>query len=169
MNDYLDQVEAGAGVAKLYYLALAGALVVPDMCGALESTDGQASSSKYKTWFDNHVAPLHNSGGVPILTGEDCYYFRCSLLHQGRSQHSRSGYSRIIFLEPGTSNVFHMNILNDALNIDVREFCIEIVSAARLWLEQVRGTEPYETNCVSFVHRYPNGIAPYIIGLPVIS
>ena len=62
-----------------------------------------------------------------------------------------------------------MNILNDALNIDVREFCIEIVSAARLWLEQVRGTEPYETNCVSFVHRYPNGIAPYIIGLPVIS
>ena len=46
MNDYLDQVEAGAGVAKLYYLALAGALVVQTCVEHLsQPTDKRAARS----------------------------------------------------------------------------------------------------------------------------
>jgi hypothetical protein len=171
MNDFLDQVEAGANTARLYYLALAGALVIPDICGALESADGSTNGAIYTAWFDTHVAPLHVWGGrPPMLTGEDSYRFRCSFLHQGRTQHPKSGYSRIVFVEPGaTTNVFHMNILNDALNIDVREFCLEMVGAARKWVASVAGTQPYESNLAAFVRRYPNGLAPYIVGAPVIS
>jgi hypothetical protein len=62
-----------------------------------------------------------------------------------------------------------MNILNDALNIDVRLFCTEMVDSARRWLIGVVATEPYETNLNAFVRRYPNGLAPYIGGMPVIS
>jgi hypothetical protein len=51
MDDYLDQVEAGANVAQLYYLALAGALVIPDMCGALESQNGEATKAQYEAWL----------------------------------------------------------------------------------------------------------------------
>jgi hypothetical protein len=166
MDDFLAQVEAGAKADNLYYLALAGALVIPDMCGALESQNGEAKGSHYKSWFDRHIAPMHG-----ILTGEDCYRFRCSFLHQGRTQHPTGTYSRIVFVEPGApfGAVFHMNVMNDALNIDVQHFCAEMVMGARNWLGQVRGTEPYESNLNKFVRRYPNGFAPYFIGVPVIS
>jgi hypothetical protein len=62
-----------------------------------------------------------------------------------------------------------MNIMGDALNIDVRLFCLEMVVSARQWLAGVAGTEPYETNLNAFVRRYPNGLPPYIGGVPVIS
>ena len=171
MEDFLNQVEAAANVANLYYLALSGALLIPDMCAALESTDGQSTGARYVAWFNTHVAPLHEMGeGLPILTGTDCYLFRCSFLHQGTTKHSTSRYSRILFVEPGASGlVLHMNILNDALNIDVQMFCQEMVAAARNWIEQVSGTETYETNLVSFIRRHPDDLAPYIGGVAVIS
>lgn len=150
----------------IYFLALAGALMIPDICGALEAPDGQATGSRYAAWFDTHVAPLHNNW----MTGDMCWKFRCSLLHQGTAQHPRGAYSRILFVEPGAhGGTFHMNVLNDALNIDARMFCLELVAAALAWEESVSGTEPYETNVRKFVTRYPNGLRPYIVGVPIIS
>ncbi|MGH9012507.1 MAG: hypothetical protein ACRDZ1_00975 [Acidimicrobiia bacterium] len=166
MNDFLDQVEAAANDGRLYYIALLGALTVPDICGALEAKDGQATGDRFKAWYDAHVAPQQK-----FLTGEDCYRFRCSFLHQGSTQHPKSGYSRILFVEPGAASnvVLHMNVMMDALNIDARLFCLEVVDAARHWLTGVVGTEPYETNLNAFVRRYPDGLPPYIGGVSVIS
>lgn len=168
---FLDQVEAAANDARLYYLALAGALVVPDICGALEAEDGEATPARYKTWFDNHIAPLHSfDNDPPYVRGEDCYQFRCSFLHQGRTQHPKSEYSRILFIEPGAvPGVVHMVVIGDALVLDVREFCLEMVAGARRWIAAVIGTEPYQSNLGSFVQRYPNGLLPYIKGAPIIS
>lgn len=176
MKDLLDQIEIAANDDRLYYLALSGALAIPDMCGALESKDGIATGAHYKTWFDSHVAPRHvgHWDNKPFLTGQDCYNFRCSFLHQGRLQHTKGGYDRLFFLEPGTSgmtmhmNAFHMGG-NSVLNIDVRQFCLEVVDSARTWLNGVVGTEPYQQNLTSFVTRYPNGFAPYVGGIPVIT
>jgi hypothetical protein len=163
MKDFVDQVEAASSVAQLYYLALAGALIIPDLGGALGSGDGRATGARYKAWYDTNLPPS-------FLSGADCYRFRCSFLHQGSTQHTQSSYSRIVFVEPGASNaVLHMNIMNDALNIDVKTFCQEMVLAARNWIAQVSGTQPYEANLLSFVTRYPSGLAPYIGGVPVIS
>ncbi len=169
MDEFFNQV-AVAARHRLYFLALAGALMIPDLCGALDSPDGQATGTRYKAWFDQHFAPLHAFGGTPMLDGQTCWQFRCSLLHQGTTQHDNSAYSRILFVEPGTTtNFFHMNVLNDALNIDAEQFAIEMVKVARAWRQVVTGTEPYETNVGKFVARYPNGLPPYIVGLPVIS
>jgi hypothetical protein len=86
------------------------------------------------------------------------------------AQHRKGTYSRILFIEPGAStNIFHMNVMEDALNIDVRLFCLELVEAAKTWQQSVMGTEPYETNVKRFVTRYPNGLTPYIGSVPVIS
>ena len=105
-----------------------------------------------------------------FLSGEDCYYFRCSFLHQGSTQHPKSGYSRVLFVEPeSTSNISHCNILNDALNIDVTIFCRDMVSAARQWLNVVENTGKFKTNMQKFIQRYPTGLAPYIAGVPVIG
>jgi hypothetical protein len=169
LDDLLRQIEA-AVAGNAYYLALYAALTLPDICGAMESSDGIATKARYIAWFDARVADRYRVCGRPSLTGDTCYYYRCSLLHQGRSQHPALGYSRILFLEPGASNsVFHNNILNDALNIDVRTFCRDIIAGVRTWQPTASATPEYKTNYPLFMQRYPNGIAPYIVGTPVIG
>ncbi len=166
MRDYIQQIESALH-ANLYYVALATSLTVPDVCGAMNSADGWASQAKYEAWFDRYVAPAC----LGVITGQDCYRFRCTMLHQGSSQHPAGRYTRVIFVEPqaGGGNVLHCNILNDALNIDVRVFCLDILRGAHSWLREVEDTALYQRNYGNFMRRYPQGLPPYINGVPVIS
>jgi hypothetical protein len=175
MRDFFDQVRRAADT-NLYFLSLAGGLVIPDICGALEASDGRATRRSYVKWFDAHVAHKYRVGtsGRASFTGEDCYGLRCSLLHQGTLQPHRGGYSRVLFLEPQDNGAtgrhrLHNNVMEDALNIDVRTFVSEMVTSALRWLESVEGTALYETNAAKFMRRYPNGLAPYIGGVPLIA
>ena len=59
--------------AGLYFLALHGALTLPDICGALESDTGTASGAKYKAWLRANVPGLASDA-------ELIYGLRCSLL-----------------------------------------------------------------------------------------
>lgn len=165
MEDLLHQIKKGLE-NNLYYLSLFIALSIPDICGALGSSDGKATGKKYKEWFDKYVAQKYDNN----LDGNTCYLFRCSLLHQGSTEHIHSHYSRILFIEPGTTNnIFHNNILNYALNIDVNIFCEDIVAGAKRWLSEIKETDEFKANYPKFVRRYPSGLSPYIRGLPVIS
>jgi len=166
VEELLNQI-SWAAEKGLYFLALAGALIIPDICGALEQNDGQASTRSYVEWFDRN---LNRMPGGPNFDGESCYRFRCSLLHQGTTQHPKSRFKRVLFVEPGAiSGVIHNIYGENALIIDVREFCLEMVRAAAQWKATVVGAEPYETNVLRFVTRYPTGLAPHIVGVPVIS
>ena len=165
MRNLLEQIQNGLR-SDLYYLSLFAALSLPDICGAMEATDGTASPDNYIHWFDEYVSP-HYSG---TFTGNDCYIFRCSLLHQGSSQHPKSNYSRVLFIEPNTTtNVFHNCAIKGALNIDIRIFCNDLIEGVIQWLEKVERTSLYTQNYDKFMRRYPNGLPPYIIGVPVIS
>lgn len=171
MQALIDQARQAAN-SRAYYLSLFAALALPDICAAMESSNGQASKAKYAAWFDKYVAQKYTTDPdrTPSLSGEDCYYYRCSMIHQGRSQHSSSTYSRIIFIEPGQSGiVMHNNVINDALNIDVRHFCTDICDSAEQWLSEVKDTPQYLQNFAQSLQRHPNGLAPYIVGLPVIA
>ena len=44
-----------ASTHGLYYLALLGALSLPDICGALASDNGKATGPKYKDWLRKNV------------------------------------------------------------------------------------------------------------------
>lgn len=165
MENFFIQIKKGLDV-NLYFLSLFSALAIPDICGAMGSKNGEANPEKYKAWFDKYIAPQYNN----FLNGEDCYYFRCSLLHQGSSQHNRSNYKRVLFVEPSTTTIiYHNNIMNDALNIDVKIFCNDLISGAEKWLEENENTDLYKKNSDKFMRRYPNGLPPYIVGVPVIS
>jgi hypothetical protein len=169
MKDLLAQIRA-ANNARFYYVALLSALALPDICGALESDDGLSTQSKFVNWFDRFVSPKYTNSGGSTLTGQDAYFFRCSMLHQGRTQHPKSSYSRILFVEPGSTGIIlHNNVINDALNIDVRIFIEDIVSSAEKWLQVAMQTSEFQKNYLSFVTRYPQGLKPYITGVPVIS
>jgi hypothetical protein len=57
MRDFITQVEA-AREGNLYYLALAGALMLPDMCAA-DAEDGTTNRERYGAWFDRWVSPRY--------------------------------------------------------------------------------------------------------------
>ncbi|MCH7882890.1 hypothetical protein IIA95_00510 [Patescibacteria group bacterium] len=165
MKELLIQIQKGLDT-NLYFLALFTALAIPDICGALSSENGETDGQKYKAWFDQYIAPKY----INFTDGADCYRFRCSLLHQGRSQLKDSKFSRIWFIEPGTTSVvMHDNTSNDTLNIDVGVFCKDIIAGAEEYLSKNEQTDLYKTNYDKFVRRYPNGIPPLITGVPVIG
>lgn len=184
MRLLLDQLEQSLNSGN-YYLSLFTALTLPDIAGALDSENGLASGEKYKAWYEKwgrprfmetvlasvpeyakeHIAEIENP-----LDGESCYLFRCSLLHQGKTVHPKNKFSRIIFIEPGTtSHVVHYGVMNDALCIDLACFCKEMVLGVRMWLDEAEGTDKFQNNYENFVKRHPTGLRPYIGGVPVIG
>lgn len=54
MHDLLEQIEK-ALECNLYYLALQSTLALPDICGALESENGQANRTKYINWYNTYA------------------------------------------------------------------------------------------------------------------
>jgi hypothetical protein len=191
MRLLIEQIEQSLNY-RYYYLSLMATLAIPDIAGALDSDDGRALGARYKGWFESWVRPRASEviqalmppqmgeilsqvpSGIPEfespLTGDACYRFRCSLLHQGSTQHPDSPYDRILFVEPGSStNVIHYSMANNALIIDVNLFCREVIAGARLWLDSVEGTQKFENNYANFARRHPNGLAPFVDGAPVIG
>jgi len=165
MREFLAQVRKGLD-ANLYYLSLVSALTIPDICGAMDSENGEAKPKKYIAWFDRYIPPEYRG----LLDGKDCYDFRCSLLHQGSSHRKNSRYTRVLFVEPSATNiVLHLNIIFGALNIDVGIFCNDLVGGAEKWLDENENTDLYRKNYDRFMRRYPDGLRPYIVGVPVIS
>lgn len=162
MEDFLSQIENALDY-NLYYLALQSTLTLPDICGALESSDGEASKKNYIDWYNNNFLDKAS------LSAEDCYYFRCSNVHQGKSMQKNSNYKRIMFIEPPTPNKIHNCILNDAFCIDLNTFCKDMINSVRTWLKNMQNDTSFKNNYNNFIRRYPNGLPPYFFGLSVIS
>jgi hypothetical protein len=146
-----------------YYSALFLTLVLPSICGALESENGQDTREKYIGWYDKYIT---NSK----LNGEDCYQLRCSLHHQGLTTNHKSSFSRVIFTIPNSrSTIVHENIMGDVLNLYIPLFCQNILKAVDTWLEDMKDNQNYKRNMQMTIKTYANGLAPYIVGIPLIS
>lgn len=63
----------------------------------------------------------------------------------------------------------HNNVMNDALNIDVGRFCEDVISSCENWLAAFAADPTVQQNLTDSMQRYPQGLAPYIVGFPVIA
>jgi hypothetical protein len=162
MNELIAQIRA-ASDAGLYYLALLGALVLPDICGALSSKEGTASASKYKEWLRNNV---------PDQAGQadEIYGLRCSLLHQGRAM-PHGGHFPIAFMYP-TGGQLH-NLATEVNGervgwLSIPIFVDEVTRGAEQWLQQFGQTNRVKKNLEKFARLRPEGLPPHVGG-PVIA
>ena len=170
MEDFLSQIKLALSY-NLYYIALQSILTLPDICGALESQNGHTNNEKYKNWYKNNVI---TSEGI---SAEDCYCFRCSMVHQAKTKHDKSSFGRIMFIEPGhpysgmLNNVgFQIgNNVKPSLAINLTTFCNDMIKSAEKWWIKSKNNPIVTKNYQSMVKRYPNGLPPYIGGVPVIS
>lgn len=147
----------------MFYLALVVSITLPHVCGALEEDHGRGEKDTYFRWFDKHVA------GKIELTAEDCYSFRCGVLHQGRfGDLKKATYARILFVNSKQFSMVNCS-LNDAFVYSVTDFCQAFIDAARLWWLEARDSPVVQANLPQLVQYRPEGMAPYIIGAPVIA
>ncbi len=164
MKDLIRETQL-ASSAGLHFIALAGALAIPDICGALLADDGTASGARYGKWFDRWVAPRYRG----TLVGADVYPFRCSMLHQARVATTRGRYRRILFVDSVRSPIsLHNNVMNDALNLDVRQFCADVCECAEAWLQAEESDPVVASNLEASIRVHPAGLLPFISGIPVI-
>jgi hypothetical protein len=84
--------------AKLYYLAIAVALSIPDICACLEFDPDQPvwqNRKTYAEWCDRNIG-----GRLHYLSGNDLYNLRGGVLHKGHFGHQQSRFTRVFFLGP---------------------------------------------------------------------
>ncbi len=55
------------------------------------------------------------------------------------------------------------------MNLDMRIFAEDMISAASSWLASNEETEPVRSNLPSLIRWYPEGLPPYVGGAPVLT
>lgn len=161
MEDLFREIRA-AIKADAWVLALFGTLAVPDICAALESSNGQTNGKKYRRWVRENLGDAY-----PELDPDELYRMRCSLLHQGQS--SMASFKRVIFMRRTDGNIWHRNKVGDAFNLDLPIFCNDVMTAAEGWLEANKLRPDVVRNSVSLVRWHRGGLLPYVDGIDVLS
>lgn len=162
MQEFIAQIRAASG-AGLYYLALFGALAIPDIFGALGSDNGRASGPKYKAWVEANVPGQAKEAA-------ELYGLRCSLMHQGRAL-PHGSHLPIAFMAPGAGQLHNLStVVGDSQVgwISIEALVHELTDAAEQWLEQFGETQTVQRNIEGFARLRPEGLPPHVQG-PVIA
>lgn len=162
MEEFISQIRA-ASAGGLYYLALFGALAIPDIFGALGSENGRATGSKYKAWVEQNV---------PDQAGQaaELYGLRCSLMHQGRTMPHGTHFP-IAFMAPGVGQIHNLStVVGDSQVgwISIEMLVEEITAGAEEWLQQFGETQTVVRNMEKFARLRHEGLPGHVQG-PVIA
>jgi hypothetical protein len=164
---YWDDMEE-CRTASAYWSLLHVTVCLPDICAALQSSDGRNSSGLYKGWCGQFAAD-------PLLTGEERWNMRNKLLHQARARSSRVGrYTEFVFTSPSsTGRVDHKRVDGSVLHIDASELAHEMRAAVDTWIRWLH-SHPKSTEAanvrknlpsmvqVSRALVHPPGVQPFI-------
>lgn len=111
------------------YAGLSVALMLPDICAALE-TPGDGPTKRYLRWCRQWVQPKFmggtNSDGTPFIRvrAENIYQLRCSLFHEGTTEiavDKRTGVDRFLVFDD-TANAHLTTFNNCVLNGELMSF-----------------------------------------------
>jgi len=146
MKNFIDSVKKSIQ-EKNWYGALTLALTLPDICGKIENQN-KRSGTRYSNWFDKYVKAKYTSeiGSDHkehiFLNGKDCYALRCSYLHEGTSftlfQDARDVLDAFQFVVPPEGSKIHCNQSNGTLQLQVENFCTDIVIGVEQWANDVK-------------------------------
>jgi hypothetical protein len=178
LKQLVSEVQAALD-AKLFHAAITVALAIPDICSGLESNPNAVltTPAKYKAWFDSNLAH-----GFAHLTADDCYRLRAGVLHHRKMGRPKARYDRIVFLPPDPSR--HLSgetlvaidqggklggVKGRVLQIEVVWFCQQFVAATLRWARSRIDDANVQINLPNLVRYRPEGLFPYIVGVPLIA
>ena len=138
---------------KLFYLALIGTLDLIDICGALDSDDGLASGLKFRKCIEKYI-PVYNVCGEVSFSVNECWLFRCSILHQFQSSHTKSTLKKVVFspknscLE-GHNNIFRING-KKILHLDLNIFANDVLRGAKKFMDSSENHKKHLLNIIQY-------------------
>ncbi len=171
---------------KLYYLAIAVTLSVPDICACLEFDPDKpswANGKTYSAWWNENVGTKFQN-----IDGTEVYYIRGGTLHRGNFEHDKSKFNRVMFIGPESAIKQHdvvitigadvsfggetaedLRLAGKVLVLDVQLFCDAVMASARAWAISKRSDPFVQRNLPRLVRYRPDGLPPFSVGVPTIA
>lgn len=176
INFIWDEIR-GCLNAGFHYAPVSLALSLPDICSALENEAGQGRfgdiGKRYTLWCKTYAEPKFGS-----VTAEDLWCLRGGVHHNAMlSEHPSNKRGRLLLM-PANSQKFALNeleILNtgtppqDGLQIFIPYFCDQMIAATADWWSKKCFDPVVLKNLPSLVQHRPNGLAPFMVGVPVLA
>ena len=103
-----------------------------------------------------------------FLTGDDMYSIRCGVVHNGRCGDLKHNVARVLFALPGPGTLVNCQ-MNDAYVYGVVEFCKDFIAIVRKWYRDNESNTYVQANVPRLVQFRPMGLAPYVVGMPLIG
>ena len=154
----------------LYYPALLVALTIPEICSALSLDKTTFVKEKhYVAFIDKYTTPLDLG-----IAGLDCFRLRGGMVHRANlSGHAHFPTDSVIFTVPETGIALHGPIFDvsgrTAMVIDLVLFCKEMTAAVHRWYEDHHNDPKVEQNMKNLIRSCPAGLAPFVVGAPLIA
>lgn len=82
---YFDEMQRCVK-GKCYWALLHLVLVLPDVCAAMESVNGESDDGRYRNWCKRYLSD-------EMINPDDWYRMRCVILHQGRTSMKKARVS----------------------------------------------------------------------------
>lgn len=144
MKRFIEAAAAAVESGNLY-AAVSLALILPEICASLEDPAG-LSKKRYLAWFNRWAVPIFTSNGRLLLTADDCYQLRCSIIHSGSADLAAgkgANFSRVLFYDDSvmsngnTLRIVHADgQVTEHLQVRADWFCSRMIAVANIWDHQ---------------------------------
>lgn len=171
---YFDEMQRCVK-GKCYWALLHLVLVLPDVCAAMESVNGESDDGRYRNWCKRYLSD-------EMINPDDWYRMRCVILHQGRTldEKGKSQYSAFGFSQPNESGgVVHRCIKEEKqgkiLQLDVGEMAKTLRAAVDKWFkwleknQQPQIVENVARNAVMLARSQDKPSMPILIEMPIVQ
>lgn len=140
-STYFEEIDR-CMTGKCYWALLHLLVVLPAVCAALETDNGDAGGAEYKKWC------VGCFGDDATFTASDRYALRCALVHQGRTVTDGGQYRSYTFMQPTpTGEVWHRIVRDLGAGagpnyvLDVSRMAAETIAAMRRWFADLSKPE----------------------------
>lgn len=173
LESIFEQIERAYG-SRLYYMAVAVTLTIPDICAGaeLDLAKDNVKMTHYVAWCDAYLVPKY----LNQLTGADFYHLRGGVIHTGIFGHRNQRFTQPIFITPETPALMHNVIMTNvgpdkksALILDLENFVKSMREAVEEWYAARKNAPHVQANVGRIVREHPNGISPFIVGGTVVG
>lgn len=151
--------------------AMISLFAVPDIAGAIEYPKDK-NVDRYTRWFDEYVTPLEAG-----MDGQLAWMVRNALIHESAMNWRTSGFDtdRLLVMPPNPQNTGIHNIsiigptTKPAHTVMLDKLAPAILSGAEEWLKAAEQSEEKRGRIDGMMQMRPNGMHPFIGGVPVIT
>jgi hypothetical protein len=135
---------------KNWFCTLFLSLALPDICSRIESENNRTNGMKYAAWWNSYCGDQYYfRADEPMMTGDDCYVLRCSMLHEGVGDVSHQKRKGTLERFHFTSNPLHLNQLGNIMLLNVEQFSKDIILGVSRWKEFLIQNDPEKLNKLS--------------------